>query len=145
MGQFQYRAADAEGKVVEGTIEAPEPRAVVARLQDRGLVPIRVVLAGEKKPSVVSRIPKLGIRRRASGRDLLILTQELSALIGAGLPLDRSLATLHDLADHPEVKAAVADVLTQVRGGKGLADALGQHRIFPPLCSTRWPNSPPAC
>ena len=133
MGQFQYRAADAEGKVVEGTIEAPEPRAVVARLQDRGLVPIRIVLAGEKKPSVASRIPQLGIRRRAGGRDLLILTQELSALIGAGLPLDRSLATLHDLADHPEVKAAVADVLTQVRGGKGLADAMAQHRLFPPL------------
>jgi general secretion pathway protein F len=133
VGQFQYRAADAEGKVVEGTIEAPEPRVVVARLQDRGLVPIKVVLAGEKKASVASRIPQLGVRRRAGGRDLLILTQELSALIGAGLPLDRSLATLHDLADHPEVKAAVADVLTQVRGGKGLADAMSQHRLFPPL------------
>ena len=52
VGQFQYRAADAEGKVVEGTIEAPEQRVVVARLQDRGLVPIRVVLAVEKKASV---------------------------------------------------------------------------------------------
>lgn len=133
MGQFQYRAADAEGKIVEGTIDAPEPRVVASRLQDRGLVPIRIVLAGERKAGAASRLPQWNIRRRAGGRDLLILTQELSALIGAGLPLDRSLGTLHDLADHPEVKAAVADVLTQVRGGKGLADALSQHRLFPPL------------
>ena len=42
MAQFQFRAADAEGKVVEGMIEAAESAAVIARLQDRGLIPIRV-------------------------------------------------------------------------------------------------------
>jgi len=133
VGHFQYRAADAEGKVVEGTIEAPESSVVVSRLQDRGLMPIRVVVAGERKAPGASRLPKMAIRRRAGTRELLILTQELSALIGAGLPLDRSLVTLYDLADHPEVKAAVSDVLSQVRGGKGLADAMAQHRMFPPL------------
>jgi general secretion pathway protein F len=133
VGQFQYRAADAEGKVVEGTIDAPEPAVVAARLQDRGLIPIRIVVAGERKPSAGARVARLAPRRRAGSRDLLILTQELAVLIGAGLPLDRSLATLHDLADHPEVKAAVSNVLTQVRGGKGLAEAMSQHRIFPPL------------
>jgi general secretion pathway protein F len=133
VGQFQYRAADAEGKVVEGTIDAPEQASVIARLQDRGLIPIRIAVAGERKASAGSRFSGLVPKRRAGSRDLLILTQELSALIGAGLPLDRSLVTLHDLADHPDVKAAVGDVLTQVRGGKGLADALAQHRIFPPL------------
>jgi general secretion pathway protein F len=133
VGQFQYRAADAEGKVVEGTIDAPEQAVVVARLQDRGLIPIRIAVAGERKASATSRFAQLVPKRRAGSGDLLILTQELSALIGAGLPLDRSLVTLHDLADHPEVKAAVSDVLTAVRGGKGLADALSQHRIFPPL------------
>ena len=49
MAQFQYRAADPEGKVVEGTIEAAEAAAVVARLQDRGLIPIRVGAATEGK------------------------------------------------------------------------------------------------
>ena len=42
MAYFQYRAADSQGKVVEGTIEAAEAAAVVARLQDRGLIPIRI-------------------------------------------------------------------------------------------------------
>ena len=133
MGQFQYRAADAEGKVVEGTIDAPEQAAVVSRLHDRGLIPLRIVVAGERKASAGSRVSRWAPKRRAGSRDLLILTQELSALIGAGLPLDRSLATLHDLADHPDVKAAVSSVLTAVRGGKGLAEAMSQHRIFPPL------------
>ena len=92
MGQFQYRAADAEGKVVEGTIDAPEQAAVIARLQDRGLIPIRIVVAGERKASAGSRFANFVPKRRAGSRDLLILTQELSALIGAGLPLALSLA-----------------------------------------------------
>jgi len=106
---------------------------VVARLQDRGLIPIRIVVAGERKAGAGKRVARWAPKRRAGSRDLLIITQELAALIGAGLPLDRSLATLHDLADHPDVKAAVSNVLTQVRGGKGLAEAMSQHRIFPPL------------
>ena len=94
MAQFQFRAADAEGKVVEGVIEAAESAAVIARLQDRGLIPIRVGAAAAGK-AAVRKVP--GARRfegRLGQRHLLIVTQEIASLLGAGLPLDRSLATL---------------------------------------------------
>lgn len=139
MAQFQYRAADPEGKVVEGTIEAAEAAAVVARLQDRGLIPIRVGAASgdaKAKGAAAGRLslpamPRLG--RRLGQKDLLIVTQELSTLLSAGLPLDRSLATLVELADKPELKIIVGDVLQAVRGGKSLAEAMAKHRFFPPL------------
>jgi general secretion pathway protein F len=133
LAQFQFRAADAEGKVVEGMIEAAESAAVIARLQDRGLIPIRVgvaagkVAAGRKGPRVSRFTGRLGQRH------LLIVTQELSALLGAGLPLDRSLATLVELADHPELHRILDEVLTAVRGGKSLGDALAEHKFFPSL------------
>ena len=133
MAQFQFRAADAEGKVVEGMIEAAESAAVIARLQDRGLIPIRVgvaagkVATGRKGPRASRFTARLGQRH------LLIVTQELSALLSAGLPLDRSLATLVELADHPDVHRILDEVLTAVRGGKSLGDALGEHKFFPSL------------
>jgi general secretion pathway protein F len=133
LAQFQFRAADAEGKVVEGMIEAAESAAVIARLQDRGLIPIRVGAAAGK---VATGRPAARTRRfqgRLGQRHLLIVTQELSALLGAGLPLDRSLATLVELADHPELRRILDDVLTAVRGGKSLGDALGEHKFFPSL------------
>ncbi len=134
MAQFQFRAADAEGKVVEGTIEAGEAAAVVARLQDRGLIPLRVGAAAESKaPARIGGVAPSRFRGRLGQRHLLIVTQELSALLGAGLPLDRSLATLTELADHPDLARILDEVLTSVRGGKSLADALGQHTFFPPL------------
>ncbi len=137
MAQFQYRAVDPQGKVVEGTIEAAEVPAVVARLHDRGLIPIDIGASSEvarAKPARVTlpSLPTFG-RRRVRGRDLLVLTQELSALVSSGLPLDRSLATLAELADNLELKRIVTEVLHAVQGGKSLAEALGQHRAFPPL------------
>ena len=136
MAQFQYRASDPQGKVVEGTIEAAEVGAVVARLHDRGLIPIRIG-AGSDGTKAASRValpslPSLG-RRRVKGHDLLVMTQELSALVSAGLPLDRSLATLAELADNAELKTIITDVLHAVQGGKSLTEALAQHKIFPPL------------
>lgn len=134
MGTFQYRAADAQGKVVEGTLEAPEAAGVVAKLQERGLIPIRVAQAGAGKApgrAVRLALPRGG--RKPGSRELLAFTQELSALVGAGLPLDRALATVRELSDNPEVERIVGDVLTAVRGGKGLADSLGDHEFFPSI------------
>ena len=136
MAQFQYRAVDPQGKVVEGTIEAGEVPAVVARLHDRGLIPITIASSDGARPRAAgAKLPALPAlrRRRVKGRDLLIMTQELSALVSSGLPLDRSLATLAELADNLELKRILGEVLHAVQGGKSLAEALGQHRIFPPL------------
>ena len=135
MAQFQYRAADPQGKVVEGTIEAAEAALVVSRLHDRGLIPIRVGAATQASARSarlsLPSLPKL-TRKPGSGQ-LLTLTQSLAVLLGGGLPLDRSLATLSELAEHPEVKRIVSDVLHAVQGGKSFAEALGEHRFFPPL------------
>jgi general secretion pathway protein F len=136
VAQFQYRAFDPQGKVVEGTIDAAEVPAVVARLHDRGLIPINIASSDGAAPRaariVLPALPALG-RRRVRGRDLLVMTQELSVLVSSGLPLDRSLATLAELADNPELKRVLTEVLHAVQGGKSLAEALGQHRVFPPL------------
>lgn len=135
MAQFQYRAVDAEGKVVEGTIEAAEVAAVVARLHDRGLIPMRIgAPAAAKARGLRVTLPALPrLTRRPPARSLLTLTQSLAVLLAGGLPLDRSLATLQELAEHPELRRIVGEVLHAVKGGKSLAEALAQHKFFPPL------------
>jgi len=138
VAQFQYRAVDLQGKVVEGTIEAAEVPGVVARLQDRGLIPLNIGASGAAegaRPRARAALPSLSAigRKRVRNRDLLVMTQELSALVSSGLPLDRSLATLAELTDNAELKRILVEVLHAVQGGKSLAEALGQHRVFPPL------------
>ena len=39
---FFYKATEAGGKILKGTLEAVDERAVVAKLQDMGYIPIRI-------------------------------------------------------------------------------------------------------
>jgi len=135
MAQFQYRATDAEGKILEGVIDAAERNVAVARLQDRGLIPLRVAEPSAKRSGIGSiALPTLSFKRGVRGRDLLIFTHEMSTLLAAGMPLDRSLSILTDLSERPEMKRIVADVLQAVQRGKSLAEALAAHpKVFPPI------------
>ncbi|MFM7143698.1 MAG: type II secretion system inner membrane protein GspF [Alphaproteobacteria bacterium] len=136
MAQFQYRAADGDGKVVEGTIDAADVNAAATRLQERGLIPIKVGQAAAKRTGLASiSLPNLSLKRRGpKSRDLLVFTHEMSTLLAAGLPLDRSLSILADLSENPEMKRVVSEILQSVQRGKSLAESLGEHpKVFAPL------------
>jgi len=134
MAQFQYRATDYTGKIVEGSMEAGEERSVVTRLQERGLIPLRIGAgAGVAVPARVPIALPVRGRKKVRNKDVLIFTQELSTLLKAGMPLDKSLTTLADLAPG-DLKRVANEVLNAVRGGTSLAEALGQHpKAFSPL------------
>jgi general secretion pathway protein F len=137
MAQFRYKATDHDGRIVEGTVDAAEVGGVVARLHDRGLIPIRIggaEPAAAPKAATKIKLPQFAARSRVSKRELLVFTQELSTLLTAGLPLDRCLASLAEVSDNPVLEETVADVLQSVQGGKSLADSLGKHpKVFPPI------------
>jgi general secretion pathway protein F len=71
---------------------------------------------------------------RSSRSDLLTFTTELSELLGAGLPLDRSLNILSDISESREMKNVVDAILKSIREGSSFSDAVQKHpRIFPRL------------
>jgi general secretion pathway protein F len=83
-------------------------------------------------------VPDEGIKKRFSLRsskgDLLTFTTELSALLGAGLPLDRSLNILAGISENKEMKNIVQSILKSIREGSAFSDALQKHpRVFPQL------------
>lgn len=131
MTAFLYKASTLEGKMVEGTMEAPDHGVVALKLQDMGLLPIRVDLAGKK--SLFSREFQIPWRRkRVRRKHLLVFTQELRTMIRSGIPLDRALAVLGQLAENPALAEIIEDVLKRVKGGKSLSEALGEYpEVFP--------------
>src|SRR2546428_12147137 len=138
MPVFIYRAADRRGRTVDGVMEAADARAVVERLHRDAFYPIRVAPHGES----ASWWTFGGGSARISQRDLLTFTQQLATLFEAGLPLDRALSILEELAGNARVKAIVADLLVSVRGGSSLSEALGKHH--PPPFSPLYINMIPA-
>jgi general secretion pathway protein F len=126
MPVFVYKAADRRGQTVDGVMEAPDARAVVERLHKEAYYPIRVAPHGERTNWL-----SFGGSSRIRQKDLLALTQQLATLFEAGLPLDRALSILQELADGPRVKAIVTDLLHSVRGGSSFSEALAKHHPRP--------------
>src|SRR5947207_2295955 len=128
MSQFSYKALSREGRVTQGRLEAPDQRAVTQRIQSMGLIPIAVEEAAAKS------VRKAAYFQNVTRRDILFFSEELSTLVKAGLPLDRSLSITSELASKPALRAVIQDVLKQIKGGKSLAEALASHpKQFPRL------------
>jgi general secretion pathway protein F len=126
MPVFTYRAADRRGQTIDGVMEAVDARAVVDRLRKEAYFPIKVAAQGERAPLFAR-----GGGSRVRHRDLLAMTQMLATLFEAGLPLDRALSILEELAPSPRVRVIVADLLHSVRGGSSLSEALAKHHPRP--------------
>ncbi len=133
MTAYSYRASTLEGKIVEGTVDAVDHGAVAIKLQDMGLLPIRVGIAGKK--SVLTREIEWPWRsRRISRKHLLVFTQELHTLVRSGFPLDRSLSVLSQLAESEVLAEVIQDVLKEVKGGRSFSEALSKYpEVFPKI------------
>ncbi len=126
MPVFVYRAADRRGQTVDGVMEAVDARAVIERLHREAYYPIKVQPHAEKRSLGTFALPS-----RIRGRDLMGFTQMLATLVEAGLPLDRALAILEELATNAKMKALVTDLLRSVRSGTSLSEALAKHHPRP--------------
>jgi len=131
MVEYLYKATTLGGQTVEGAMDGKDEETIIQSLHQLGYIPIRIVSHQEKETGF--RLPSF-LRQRVGVKNLLAFTQELSTLISAGLPLDRSLSILGTLTENETLRETVKDVLKKVEGGNSLAEALGNYpRIFPKL------------
>ena len=127
MAMFEYKAVTPAGETLSGEMEAPSQELVIARLQELGNIPIsaREVGSGLRIESLLRG------RRGLKQREIGDLTQQLATLLGAGLPLDRSLGILAELAENERVRDLIERVRNHVREGGALSEALEQrHGVF---------------
>jgi general secretion pathway protein F len=133
MPVFHYKAATTNGDVVQGEMEAADQDAVIRQLQAQGHIPIR---AEEVTRAAAAGTPRaISFQRRRPGRaDVNVFTIELATLLQAGLPLDKALEMLVNLAEKASFQGVLEDLLKDVRGGAFLSVALESHeRLFSPF------------
>ena len=117
MTPFRYRAARADGGIVEGIVDASSAGQASAVVADRGLFPLAVTPAEAVE----------GRRRAASRGDLAIVFQSIAALVSAGVPLERAVASSAALA-RGALRDTLADARTRLQQGDGLAQAFAAAR-----------------
>jgi len=132
MPVFVYKAKGADGNLVEGTVDAEEQKAAVARLRDQRLVILEI---GEKITGPLEMLKALFKRKgKVYTRDLVLFSRQLSTLVGAGVPIVQSLAILENQAENPAFKEVLNAVRVDIESGLSISDALRKHPdAFPEL------------
>ncbi|MCM8818046.1 MAG: type II secretion system F family protein [Candidatus Omnitrophica bacterium] len=146
MALFQYNAIDNSGKTLNGTIDATGVQDAIAKLKSMGYFVTNVApLKGQtpktqttekgKKATVAKKgggglsinipIPFIG-GNKIKAKELMIITRQLATLIGAGLPLLRSLRVLKE-----QRKGVASNILGKIaddiESGSLFSEALSKH------------------
>ena len=116
MPYFQYQARDVQGDMHRGVLDAPSEQEAARKLKATRLYPVKI-----KK--VRSRS-----RRSVPKEQIIRFFFDLSDLLAAGLPLDRSLSLISGNQTHKVFQRVVEEILQNVQGGSDLSDALGNYR-----------------
>ena len=132
MPQYLYTAMDAKGREQKGKINAPTEEAVAVELRRKGMFPTSIRTAAKTKTAKKKSGGGGGINMafgvgNIKRKDLTVFTRQLAILLGAGLPLIRSLHTLEVQAKAPAVRVVLHKTAETVEGGATFAEALSQH------------------
>jgi general secretion pathway protein F len=129
MAAYSYRATDTSGKIIKGTLKAEDEPSAVRILQNQGYIPIRIHLMERSPGTPETKLTKwsASLFHRVSSKDVMVFTQDLAVLLKAGLPLDRALSILIEVAEKDRFKTIIRDVLKSVQGGAYLSDSMAKH------------------
>ncbi len=123
MPLFQYKAIDASGKFITGSLDAGNANDLELRLEkmDMDLVTFK-----QKEPGS----DLLG-RNKVGRRDLINFSFYLEQLTRAGVPILEGLADLRDGEENPTFRDVITGLIEAIEGGNSFSQALAMYpKIF---------------
>lgn len=127
MKKFKYSARDQQGKIVSGDLEAKDYDSVADILHDRGLI---VVSVKEAMGLNLERLAEINIGG-VPMKEKVVFMRQMATMVGAGLPLSRSLEIMTQQTENPMFRRVLKDVLLSVQSGKSLSDSFrAQEEVF---------------
>lgn len=129
MPTFAYVARNAaDGRRVEGTLNAESSRHAMDALDRMQLLPVEVTQAKAGAAAMLTgsgRVPK---------REVTAMFRQLADLLRVGVPINRALTTLGGQKRKGELPRLLDAVRTDITAGSPLSDAMAKHpRVFGPL------------
>lgn len=138
MPQFAYRARNAQGGLVEGTLDCPDRAVAIRQIEQLNYIPIKIENVGASAPTAglngaaVAEPAKQNLK--IPHAQLLIFTEQLAHLLDAGMTLDEGLSILEKRLKHPKVQQMTAALHQALIDGRSFSQALRSFpRIFPAI------------
>ena len=126
MSLYHYRAVTPEGEMRTGQLDGADEQAVVNQLQRQGLIPIAIDTRSEELKLTKLLNTQIGQKGIGEAR-LLLFTQQLAALMQAGISLDRALEIMLQVTDDSQLRELVAPIKEGVRRGQSMSRVLADY------------------
>ncbi len=120
MPYFKWKGKNSKGKITRDSIVAIDKNDALIKLKNRGISVITI-----KKPPKDIEIPFL--KSKVKEQDLVIITKQLSIMIGAGLPLDESLNIIAEQTTNRKLSDIIYEIKKNIESGSSFANALRKH------------------
>jgi len=135
VASFVYVARSRTGEKIEGTVDAPDRRAALAEIENRGEIPVSV---GERTAAAARPAARRHFtwrrQEKMGTREVLLFTSELSDLLASGMTLGNALNALANRKSGRAGDKIIARLRDDIVQGASLSDALSQHpATFPNL------------
>ncbi|MEO1706682.1 MAG: type II secretion system F family protein [Pseudomonadota bacterium] len=121
VASFLYKALDAQGQQVVGTLDANDEKTAFDLLVQRGLSPFEI-----KQRQQSGQGFSFGTRA-VRKRDLARYVRQLATLLNAGVTLLETIETLSQSSAHPVLADRTREIKGDLRAGRKLSDALESH------------------
>jgi type IV pilus assembly protein PilC len=125
MSRYQYVAVNQQGETSSGSFEAADRSAALAILAKQQLRPISLKQSDTKEASF--GFGNFFGKNKVKSDDLVIFTRQLSAMVSAGVPLLRAIASLNQHTASKPLRKVTGGIIKDVEGGAQLADALAKY------------------
>lgn len=137
MAVFEYKGFDKAGAPVAGVIDADTPKVARSKIRRMGHFPTDVkeqTGAATQGSGLNMEINVAQYLEFITTRDIANLTNQMSVLLGASVPMGETLAALVDQTEKGKLKVVLSNIRERVNEGATLADAMSDHpKVFDTL------------
>ncbi len=133
MGHFAYTGRNATGQLVKGMLEGADSGAVATQLFGSGITPVEIGAAGNPGESGISALLAGLTRQRVEQVELLLFSRQMHALLKAGVPIMRALASLQESASNPAFRDVLLLIRESLDSGRPLSAAMQRTGVFSPF------------
>ncbi|MDC2813621.1 type II secretion system F family protein [Leptospira interrogans] len=131
MAIYSYVAFNEKGKEEKGIIDAASLQAARSKLKNKGLYVRSISEDSERKDrelfpflaKYLYRIPR---------KEVGLFSRQLATLLGAGIPLDKSLSSIVEQTENQNFRKVITGMQANITEGSSLSEAMKKHPdVFP--------------
>lgn len=132
METYTYQAHTHTGQLVNGSQQAESKKEVVDALLSKDMTPISIEAVSDS--SIMKKMVNFLPHGRVSMKERVIFSRQFATMIGAGIPIARSLAILKTQTENKTLAAALEKIAHDVESGTTLSDSISKYpKIFSPV------------